>query len=118
MRYLKYLFLIVVAICLCIAALANRQLVTLKVLPAEMSSYLGQPYSYELPMFMVIFGAIIVGLLIGFVWEWFREHKIRVQARSATREKKQLERQVRGLREHSKDTRDDVLALLDNGSKA
>jgi putative membrane protein len=29
------------------------------------------------PLFLVILGAVASGVLIGFVWEWFREMRIR-----------------------------------------
>jgi uncharacterized membrane protein len=81
-----------------------------------MAGYVGQNFSYQLPQFVIIFLAIVVGLLIGFVWEWMREHKHRVEGRKATREKERLERQVKGLKRQTNDGQDDVLALLDDAS--
>lgn len=116
MRFLKYLFLVVVAIVLVVLAMANRDVVTVKLLPAELASEFGQPFSYELPLFAVIFAGIVVGLLIGFVWEWFREHKHRSAVRVERREREKLEREVKGLKRHANEGRDDVLALLDDAS--
>ena len=118
MRYIRYLFMAVVGLSLILVALANRGMVTIKLLPEEMAAYLGQPLSYELPLFIVIFGGIIVGLLIGFVWEWFREHKHRVDARTQKREKEKLEREVKGLKRKSNEGKDEVLALLDDSAAA
>ena len=59
---------------------ANRGLVTLRVLPAEVEAFLGFGWAIELPLFVVIFAGIIAGLGIGFVWEWFREAKHRTAA--------------------------------------
>lgn len=114
MRYIRYLFLAVIGLFLILVALANRGMVTVKLLPEEIAAYLGQPLSYELPLFIVIFGGIIVGLLIGFVWEWFREHKLRVDGRLQKREKERLEREVKGLKRKSNEGKDEVLALLDD----
>ncbi len=116
MRYLRYLFLLAVGFCLLIVALANRGSVPLQVIPDEMAAYVGQPFSLNLPLFVIIFGAIGVGLLIGFIWEWFREHKHRVDARTQKREKEQLARQVRGLKKQKAEGKDDVLALLEDAS--
>lgn len=114
MRALKYLFLVVVALILVTVALANRGLVGIQLLPAELAGYLGQPLQFEVPMFVIIFGAIIVGLLIGFVWEWFREHAVRVAARAEKREKELLQREVKGLRAKHNKGKDEVLAILDD----
>ena len=118
MRYIRYVFMAVVGLSLILVALANRSMVTIKLLPEELAAYLGQPLSYELPLFVVIFGGIIVGLLIGFVWEWFREHKHRVDGRMQKREKEKLEREVRGLKRKSNEGKDEVLALLDDSTAA
>jgi len=114
MRYLRYGFLAVVGLCLLVVALANRGLVGIKLLPEEMAAYLGQPFQYEMPLFIIIFASIAVGLLIGFVWEWFREHKHRAEARHQKREKEKLARQVRGMRAEKSQGKDEVLALLEN----
>lgn len=112
-RYLRYLFLLAVAFCLLILALANRDAVAIQLLPEEMAAYMGQPLSYELPLYVIIFGGIVVGLLIGFVWEWFREHKMRVDGRRQKREAERLQREMRGMRAEQNQGKDEVLALLD-----
>jgi putative membrane protein len=113
MRYIRYLFLALVALALVVVALANRGPVTVRLVPDEFAPFLPLPNEFSLPMFLVIFGAIIVGLLIGFVWEWFREHAQRAEAARRKRELNRLEREVKGLREKTGEGRDDVLALLD-----
>ncbi len=113
MRYLRYAFLAAVGFCLLIVALANRGAVAIQLLPDEMAAYVGQPFSYELPLFIIIFASIVVGLLIGFVWEWFREHKHRADARHQKREKEKLARQVKGMKAEKSKGQDEVLALLE-----
>lgn len=118
MRYLRYLFLAVLAICLITVALANRQFVTLRLLPQDMAAFSGLTFSIELPLFVVVFVGIIAGLLIGFVWEWFREHKHRAEAGRAKREAKTLEREVKRMKRKEVEGKDEVLALLEDGGKA
>ena len=118
MRYVRYVFMAVVGLSLILVALANRGMVTIKLLPEELAAYLGQPLSYDLPLFVVIFGGIILGLLIGFVWEWLREHKHRADGRLQKREKEKLEREVKGLKRKSNEGKDEVLALLDDSAAA
>lgn len=112
-RYLKYLLLALLTVALLTVALANRTIVTLHLLPDNMGTFMGFTWSINLPMFLVIFGGIVAGLLIGFVWEWFREHKHRSTAVTRTREVARLEREVTKLRETKADPKDEVLALLD-----
>ncbi len=113
MRYIRYAFLAGLAICLVTIAMANRGLVTLQLLPDEIAGFVNLPNTLKLPLFIVIFGGIVAGLLIGFVWEWFREHKIRAQASKSQRNVKELEREVVRLKGEKHDQQDDVLALLE-----
>jgi uncharacterized membrane protein len=94
-------------------ALANRAPVTLKALPEDLAAFTGFAWQVELPLFMVIFGGIIAGLLIGFVWEWFREMKHRSTASRKTREVARLERELAVMKDSQSVPKDDILALLD-----
>ncbi len=85
MKYIRYLFLLCLAVVLIAVALA----------------------------FVVIFGGVVAGLLIGFVWEWLREHKHRVEVDRKAREVGKLEREVKKLKGEKNRGKDDVLALLD-----
>ncbi|MDZ7905368.1 MAG: LapA family protein [Cypionkella sp.] len=117
MRYLRLFFLLVLALVLISLAMANRSLVTVSALPADFAALLGGNWALELPMFLVIFAAIAVGLLIGFVWEWLREHKHRATAAKSTKAVTKLERELAAMRDAHALPKDDVLALLDK-SKA
>ncbi len=119
MRYLRYLFLAVLAICLVTVALANRDMVTLQLLNDGIVDWVkpdrfGIQNSIQLPLFVVILASIVAGLLIGFVWEWLREHRMRADASTVRRDKDRLEREVGRLREKSGTQQDDVLALLES----
>ena len=117
-RTLRYVFLGLLAILLLTVALANRAPVSLRLLPDDMGAVLGLGGAVELPLFLVIFGGIVAGLFIGFVWEWFRESKHRKSSSSKTREVSRLERELAVLRDSNSDPQDDVLALLDKPRKA
>jgi uncharacterized integral membrane protein len=111
MSFLRALFLGLLAVCLLVLALANRGPVTLRLLPEDLASYLGLRFDVTLPLFVVIFLAIALGLLIGFVWEWLREHKHRAEARSQRAQKERLEAEIAKTRAKRSET-DEVLALL------
>lgn len=117
-RYLRYLLLAALAIVLLTVAIANRAPVTLNALPPDMAAFASLHYSISLPLYLVIFGGIVAGLMIGFVWEWFREHKIRATASSRAREIARLERELGDLRRSNPEQKDEVLALLDRPVKA
>ena len=112
-RMLRYLLLAVLAIVLVTIALANRDAVTLELLPANISAFVGQQWQIVLPLYVVIFGGIVAGILIGFVWEWFREHKHRSTASTKAKEVARLERELAVMRDTKPEHKDDVLALLD-----
>ncbi len=113
-RALRYILLLVLALCLLTVALANRAPVTLKALPDNISAFAGLGWQVQLPLYAVILGGIIAGILIGFVWEWFREHKHRATASVKTREVAKLERELAVMRDTKPQAQqDDVLALLE-----
>lgn len=118
MRYIKYAFYAIVAICLISISVANRDVVTLHLLTENFAGLLGIQATIDLPLFLIVFGGIAAGLLIGFIWEWFREHKHRAEAVRHKRDKVALEKEVSKLRTSKASDEDDVLALLDDGRAA
>ena len=113
MRYIRYGFLAALAVVLITVALANRGTVTLNLLPDGLSGFLGFSWTVSLPLFVVIFGGIVAGILIGFFWEWLREYRQRSEAAAARRERDRLAREVEKLRGPSPEKGDDVLALIE-----
>ena len=113
MRYIRYLILAVIGVALIAVALANREPVALKLLPEGLARIAGMNQSIQLPLFLVIFGGVVAGVLIGFIWEWLREHKHRAEVTRKEREVGKLEREVKKLKGEKNQGKDDVLALLD-----
>lgn len=119
MRYLRYLVLALIAVALLTVALANRDAVTVQALPEGVAAVVGMNWSVDLPLFAVIFGGIVGGVLIGFVWEWLREHKHRAAAARRAREVETLRAQVERQRSTAPTTpADEVVALVDGPRKA
>lgn len=110
MRYFRYSFYAVLMLVLILLALANREMVTLAVLPTQLSGLF--PVSIRLPMFVVIMLSMLAGLLVGYVLEYFREHKLRREAAAKKREAESLAREVEALKKQAGTQEDDVLALL------
>ncbi len=114
MRYLKLLVLAVIAIGLIFVALANSQSVELNLVPAALTGLIGFNASINLPLFVVIFGGVAIGMLVGYIAEWLREHKHRSQVRKEHKQVVRLEREVDRLKSEKNKGKDDVLALLEN----
>jgi Protein of unknown function (DUF1049). len=96
-RWLRILFLVVLAVVLLTVALAHRDPVTVRLMPDNLATFVGtgwSAWSMQLPLYAVIFGGIVAGLLIGFFWEWVREHKHRAEVRRKSQEVKTLQREV------------------------
>jgi len=113
-RYLRLIFLGLVGLGLLTVALANRTPVAVRLLPEDLAALTGLTWAAELPLFLIIFGGIIAGVLIGFVWEWFREHGHRATASQKSREVARLERELAVLKDSTSiPPKDEVLALLE-----
>ena len=116
MRLIRQALLAVVAIVLFVIALANREPATLQLLPAEFVMLTGRTLSVELPLFLVGFGGIVLGLLLGFVWEWLREGKLRAAAARDRREKNRLSREIDRMKGvESVDPENEIRMLLEDG---
>lgn len=113
MRTIRYLFLALLALCLVIGALANRDAVTVNLLPDELAAFAGVDPSATLPLFAVILISMVVGATLGFFWEWLREYKFRAAATQERRERVRLEHEVKRLDPEAGRKGDDVLALLE-----
>lgn len=117
-RWTRYLFLVAIALALVIAAMANRGTVTVRALPDDLAGLVGANWQVELPLFVVIFGGVVAGILIGFVWEWVREGKHRAAASRRAREVARLEQAVAKAGAAPKTPTDEVIALVEGPRKA
>jgi len=114
LRFIKLVLLAVIMIGIVLLALANRGMVTLKLLPEAIEHIL--PLSIELPMFAVILASVLAGLLLGYILEWLREHKHRREAAERRRQASQLSHEVEVLKKKHMSPEDEVLALLDKST--
>ena len=111
MRFLTTAFWLIVAAVLVTVGLANRGIVTLRVLPEALSGWLGVSPDIDLPLFLVILAGVALGLFIGFIWEWIREIPERAQAQRLGRELDNLRTEL--ARRKAESAGNDVLARLD-----
>jgi len=113
MKTIRYGFWAIVALILILVGLANRDFATVRAMPPKVADLFQISPDVSLPMFIIIFASVGVGLLIGFFWEWIREHRLRADGRQKAREANKLAREVESLKTESGKHDDDVLALLD-----
>lgn len=113
MKYIKYTFWGIVAVCLIIVGLANRGDVTVRAMPEALATPLGLSPDVQIPLFVVMFLGVGVGLLVGFLWEWIREHRIRSDARAKDREVARLKGELDRLQTEKHEGKDEIVALLD-----
>ena len=115
MKTIRYAFWAVIGLCLILVGLANRDVVTVRAMPEALGNLFGISPDTSLPLFVVIFIGVGAGLMIGFLWEWVREHRIRADARVKAREVDTLKRENEALRGAAATAKgeDDVLALLE-----
>lgn len=112
MRTIKLILLALIMIGIVVLAVANREPVTLQLLPQGLSSIAQR--SIVLPLWAVGLLSILTGMALGYILEWLREHKHRRRAAEKAREAAALDREVVRLRRETARPEDDVLALLRN----
>ncbi|ESW61604.1 MAG: phosphoribosylanthranilate isomerase [Rhodobacter sp. CACIA14H1] len=118
LRILRYVLIAVLMVVLLTVALANRAVVPVRLLPEDVGALFGVNWQMEMPLFLVLFGGVVAGVVIGFTWEWLREHKHRKTASRRGKEVARLERELAVMRDSSSLPGDDVIALIDKPRKA
>jgi len=76
-------------------AVANRQLVTISFDPFDASH---PAYALTLPLFVIILLLVILGVIVGGIASWLRQHKWRAGARRAEARNRELSAEVAQLR--------------------
>lgn len=112
LRFIKLTIATIVMLAIVLVAVANRELVTVKLLPDPISEVLGLTYAVTLPLFIILLAAVLIGLLLGYLIEWIRERKHRREVTIKARELSKLETEIQKMKKDSGSQEDDVLALL------
>jgi len=94
-RFLKALILLPIAILVVLLAVANRTPVTLSLDPFSQDA---PEFATQLPLFAVIFAAVMVGVVIGGTASWLAQGKNRKSRRELRRETRQLRYETERLK--------------------
>lgn len=91
-KLFKLAILVPVAVLLILLSVANRQTTTFSLDPTSDQS---PAFAVDLPLFVLLFAAVILGALIGSTLTWIAQGKHRKALRQKTQETNQLEREKR-----------------------
>lgn len=94
MRALTVIVAVPVAAILILFAMANRAWVAVSVDPFGSSG----AYAFQMPLFLIIFLAVMAGILIGGAADWLRQGRHRREARRNRAEMQRLELESARLR--------------------
>ena len=105
MRFIKYLILIPLGIIVVVLSIANRRAVTVSLNPfpdAAAGTDLAV-LSYSVPLYLLLFGFLLLGVLLGGLGSWLTQGKWRRKARAnehqANRQQKRAEEAEKKARE-------------------
>ncbi|HTJ58754.1 MAG TPA: lipopolysaccharide assembly protein LapA domain-containing protein [Devosiaceae bacterium] len=92
-RIVGWIVLIPLSVALIVFALANRQLTVVNFNPLASPDTAGAP-GIGVPLFLVIFTVLLVGVLLGGVAGWFAQAEVRRERRLLRREAERLGREL------------------------
>jgi len=95
-RLLEWLILVPLAIVIIAFAVANRQITAVNFDPFASSP--AQQIEVKLPLFLVLFVVLAVGVLIGGIFTWFRQGKHRRALREARSEMARLRSDIERMK--------------------
>jgi lipopolysaccharide assembly protein A len=108
-RTIKLVLLVLILIAIVLIALANREIVTVYLLPEPLDQI--ADVSVQVPLFLVGLVSILVGMILGYILEWLREHRYRRRLAQKEREAARLSQELDRAKKSGK-PEDDVMALL------
>ena len=114
MRVFRNLFFLCAGALIIILCLSNQEMVTIRTLPEEISIFNKGRFVAEFPLFLIILFFSFFGICIGACGEWVRANQYRRKARLDRKEYKNLEKELMVARKKSKDSSEDVLAMLED----
>jgi len=87
MKIITGIFTLLLALIAAAIAIANRDSVAFRLDPL--------PYQIDLPLFVIVFAALFVGILIGALAMWLRDGKVRKRVREERRASTRLRNELK-----------------------
>lgn len=95
LRFIKFLFLLPIAILLVLFGVANRQIVTLVLDPISAQT---DALKISVPLFVFFFVTLALGAIVGSMTTWFAQGRHRRAERQFRRERDRLDDECRRLK--------------------
>ena len=86
-KFVAIAILVPLAIVIVMFAVANREIITVSFDPFDS---VHPALAFKMPLFMLIFALVTVGVLVGGIAAWLKQHKWRTRARIAEAEARDL----------------------------
>ena len=86
-KFVAIAVLVPLAIVIVMFAVANREIITVSFDPFDSAH---PALALKMPLFMLIFVLVAVGVVVGGIAAWLRQHKWRIRARGAEAEARDL----------------------------
>ena len=86
-KFVTIVVLVPLTIVIVLFAVANREIIAVSFDPFDSAN---PAYAIKMPLFILIFVLVAVGVAIGGIAAWLRQHKWRVRARRAETEAREL----------------------------
>lgn len=93
-KFLSVLILVPLAIILMMFAVANRHSITVSFDPFDT---VDPAFKQAVPLYVLIFGLVGLGVLVGGISSWLKQHKWRARARRAEAEARELRARLDAL---------------------
>lgn len=116
MRVIRLVLFGLLALVLIMIGTANRGIITVSLVPEAFAPFVGGRWALNMPAFLALFLAMLFGVLVGLIWEWLRESRLRAEARIHANELAQLQREIGAMRRAPVGPKDEVLAILDEAA--
>ena len=91
MRNLSWIILFPLAVALIIVAVSNRDVVSVDLWPL--------PFAIEIPLFVLLFAALVIGVMWGGVATWVSGGAARKAARAKAREARRADNEIKNLKD-------------------
>ena len=86
-KFIVIAVLVPLAILVVMFAVANREIITVSFDPFDS---VAPALAFKMPLFMLIFALVTVGVVVGGIAAWLKQHKWRMRARRAEAEARDL----------------------------
>lgn len=94
-KFIAFFVLVPLAVVIVMFAVANREVITVSFDPFDSAN---PAVAFKMPLFILVFVLVGLGVLVGGIAAWFRQHKWRTRARRAEADVRRLRSELDAVR--------------------